>query len=216
MARYSVVLFDLDGTLTDPKDGIIKSLQYALIKLGIDPPSPDALLPFIGPPLRETLAQQYRIGPAAVSRAIAYYREYFSARGMYDNHVYEGIPSLLHALKNTSRHLVVATSKPTVFAEQILTHFGIRMFFDHVVGSNLDGSRSAKSDIIAWALRRYYPDIRDAVMIGDRLHDVVGAQDNAIDSIAVTYGYGSLAELTAANPTYMAPTVDDIALILAR
>jgi phosphoglycolate phosphatase len=209
MAGYSLILFDLDGTLTDPKVGITKSVQYALAKLGIDPPGSEELTSFIGPPLHVTFAERYRLDPAAVSQAIAYYREYFAARGMYENLVYDGVPALLEELSRASRRLVVATSKPTVFAESILEHFGIRAVFDYVVGSHLDGTRSAKTDVIAEALRRY-PDIRDRVMVGDRAHDVVGAKNNRIDSIGVSYGYGSRAELVEANPTYLVDTVAEI------
>ncbi len=209
LSSYRLVLFDLDGTLTDPKIGITKSVQYALTKLGIDPPSPDALTPFIGPPLHVTFAQRYQMDPAVVSQAVAHYREYFSVRGMYENHMYEGIPTLLRELRTGPRRLVVATSKPAVFAEKILDHFGIRVFFDDVVGSHLDGTRSTKTEVIACALERY-PGVRDAVMIGDRVQDVIGAQDNAIDSIGVTYGYGTPAELSEAHPTYLANTLDEI------
>lgn len=214
MAGYSVVLLDLDGTLTDPKHGITKSVQYALAKLGIDPPDPDELTGFIGPPLHLTFAQQYSLDTSEVSQAVAYYREYFSAYGLYENQMYPGIPRMLQQLHRVSRHLVVATSKPTLFAERILEHFGIRPFFEHVVGSHLDGTRSAKSDVITDSLERY-PGIRHAIMIGDREHDVMGAHHNGIDSIGVTYGYGSLAELNAARATYLANTVDEIASIVS-
>ncbi|POB11262.1 phosphoglycolate phosphatase [Sulfobacillus sp. hq2] len=215
MAVYRVILFDLDGTLTDPKIGITKSLQYALQKLGIDSPSPDALTAFIGPPLHVTFSQQYHLDSHAVSQAVSYYREYFSSYGLYENHVYEGIPSLLEALRVTSRHLVVATSKPSIFAERILDYFGLRAFFDTVIGSNLDGSRSGKTEIIAQALQ-CYPGMSDAVMIGDRAHDIVGAHNNGIDSVAVTYGYGSLSELREANPTFLAHTVKETERLLAQ
>lgn len=145
---------------------------------------------------------------ASVVKAVAHYREYFSAHGMYENEMYEGVPELLRALRGASRQLVVATSKPTVFAEKILHHFGIRALFDEVVGSRLDGTQSAKTEVIGNALGPY-PGVR-AVMVGDRMHDVVGAQNNVTDSIGVTYGYGSLQELTEANPTYLAHTVDEI------
>jgi phosphoglycolate phosphatase len=213
MPGYSLVLFDLDGTLTDSKVGMTKSVQYALVKLGIAPPSQDDLTPIIGPPLHVTFRERYGLPPATVSQAIAYYREYFLARGMYENQLYPGVLKLLQQLAAAPQYRIVATAKPTVFAERILDHFGIRSFFDHVVGSNLDGTRSAKTDVIAHSLGQY-PGIGRAVMVGDRQHDVIGAHDNTIDSIGVTYGYGSITELTAANPTYMVNTVAEIGRIV--
>lgn len=216
MAAYSTILFDLDGTLTDPKVGITKSVQYALSKLGIDEPNLDNLTPFIGPPLHKTFRQVYDFSPSRVERAVEYYREYFTKSGMYENVLYAGIPQLLKGLKMESRQLVVATSKPTVFAQTILNHFDIEQFFDHIVGSHLDGTLSDKAEIVEYAMRQYGDLPKgDFVMVGDREHDIIGANNNGIDSIGVTYGYGSRQEFVEAHATYIADTVNELITLLS-
>lgn len=211
MTGYEVVLFDLDGTLTDSKIGITKSVQYALSKFNIREDNLDNLESFIGPPLSESFQKHYGFETNQAQDAVDFYREYFSTSGMYENAVYPGIPDLLADLKSKRKELIVATSKPTVFANQILNAFNLYQYFTTVVGSHLDGTRTSKTEIIAHALSTLGKSKNNsAVMIGDREHDVVGAQGNAIDSIAVTYGYGSLLELQRANPTHLAHAVEDI------
>ena len=211
MTGYNVVLFDLDGTLTDSKIGITKSVQYALSKFNIREDNLDNLESFIGPPLSESFQTHYSFEPSQAQDAVGFYREYFSTSGIYENVVYPGIPNLLANLKSKGKELIVATSKPTVFANQILNAFNLYQYFTVVVGSHLDGTRTSKTEIIAHALSALgSPSKNSAVMIGDREHDIIGAQDNAIDSIGVTYGYGSLSELQRASPTYLAHAVEDI------
>lgn len=211
MAGYDVVLFDLDGTLTDSKVGITKSVQYALSKFNIREDNLDNLESFIGPPLSESFQKHYGFEPSQAQDAVDFYREYFSTSGMYENVVYPGIPDLLADLKSKRKELIVATSKPTVFANQILNTFNLYQYFTTVVGSHLDGTRTSKTEIIAHALSTLgKPKENSSVMVGDREHDIIGAQGNAIDSIAVTYGYGSLFELQRANPTHLAHAVEDI------
>ena len=211
MTGYDVVLFDLDGTLTDSKIGITKSVQYALSKFNIREDNLDSLEPFIGPPLSESFQKHYGFEPSQAQDAVDFYREYFSTTGMYENVVYPGIPDLLTDLKSKRKELIVATSKPTVFANQILKTFNLYQYFTTVVGSHLDGTRTSKTEIIAHALSTLEkPKENSNVMVGDREHDIIGAQGNAIDSIAVTYGYGSLSELQRANPTHLAHAVEDI------
>ena len=206
-----MVLFDLDGTLTDSKIGITKSVQYALSKFNIREDNLDNLESFIGPPLSESFQKHYGFELPQAQDAVDFYREYFSTSGIHENVVYRGIPDLLADLKSKRKQLIVATSKPTVFANQILNAFDLHQYFTTVVGSPLDGTRTSKTEIIAHALSTLEkPQNNNAVMVGDREHDVVGAQGNAIDSIAVTYGYGSLLELQRANPTYLAHAVEDI------
>ena len=206
-----MVLFDLDGTLTDSKIGITKSVQYALSKFNIQEGNLDNLESFIGPPLSESFQKYYGFEPSQAQDAVDFYREYFSTSGMYENVVYRGIPDLLADLKSKQKELIVATSKPTVFANQILNAFNLNQYFTAVVGSHLDGTRTSKTEIIAHALSTLGKSKENgAVMVGDREHDVIGAQGNAIDSIAVTYGYGSLLELQRACPTYLAHAVEDI------
>ena len=211
MTGYDVVLFDLDGTLTDSKIGITKSVQYALSKFNIREDNLDKLESFIGPPLSESFQKNYGFEPSQARDAVDFYRDYFSTSGLYENVVYPGIPGLLADLKSKQKKLVVATSKPTVYANQILNAFNLYQYFTTVVGSHLDGTRTSKTEIIAHALSAPgKPKENSTVMVGDREHDVIGAQGNAIDSIAVTYGYGSLLELQRVNPTYLAHTVEDI------
>ena len=217
MVKYSIIFFDLDGTITDPFVGITKSIQYALSKLGIDEPNPANLIPFIGPPLHVSFERFYHFNPPQVEQAVEYYREYYKKTGIYESELYEGIPRLLQYLKEESRQLVVATSKPTVFAKQILNHFDVDQYFDLVVGSHLDGTRSNKAEIVEYAIRQYGDAPKaDFVMVGDREYDIIGANANGIDSIAVMYGYGSREEFVKANSTYIADSVDDLSRILSR
>ncbi len=205
---YKVILFDLDGTLSDPKIGITKSVQFALERMGIKEENLDHLEPFIGPPLQQSFSDCYNFNETQTQTAITHYRERFSDVGMYENTLYEHIPELLQKLKESGFMLIVATSKPTVFAEQILKYFNIHHNFDLVVGSNLDGTRTAKTEIIQYILQHYGEHPSDAfIMIGDRKHDIIGAHDTGIDSIGVTYGYGSEEEITKINPTYQVGTV---------
>lgn len=189
------VLFDLDGTLTDPKPGITRSCAYALEKLGHGMVDPDSLAWCIGPPLRTTFAQILG-SHSQVEEAVTYYRERFSTIGLYENEVYAGIPELLASLKTEGQRLFLATSKPWVFAERILAHFQLDQYFDGVAGSELDGTRDAKAEVIAHVLDQYSVDAREAIMVGDRRHDIEGAGAHGIPCIGVLYGYGSEAELT--------------------
>lgn len=212
MERYKIILFDLDGTLTDPKIGITRSVQYALGKMGIVEPDLDKLDPFIGPPLQESFTQLYSFDEEQTRLAIEYYRERFTDKGIYENELYQGITELLTQLKEEHKTLVVATSKPTVFAESILRYFNIDKFFDLVVGSHLDGTRTAKTEIIQYVLDQYRDcDKRQFIMIGDRKHDIIGAIHTGICSIGVTYGYGSVEEIKAMKPTYIVNDVRSLA-----
>lgn len=213
--QYKVILFDLDGTLTDPKIGITKSVQYALAKFGIEEPDLDKLIPFIGPPLVESFQEFYSLDKEQAQTAVGYYREYFTKAGMYENAVYPGIKELLAKLKSAGKELIVATSKPTVFSEKIIEHFGLTQFFTAIVGSNLDGSRIHKDEVIAYALHDLTDVVYDKViMVGDRKHDIIGAQKNGIASIGVTYGYGTREELEQAKPALLTATVEELGKLL--
>ncbi|HWR40392.1 MAG TPA: HAD family hydrolase [Patescibacteria group bacterium] len=212
---YTTLLFDLDGTLTDPKLGITRSVQYALNKFGIHIDRLDALIPFIGPPLLESFQVFYGFEPEKSREAVAYYREYFQQTGIYENAIFPEIPALLTELQSRGKSLLVATSKPTVFAEEVCRHFHIDHFFRFIAGSNLDGSRTVKAEVIAYALEHAPRFQRHQVlMIGDRKHDIIGAAHHQIDSLAVTYGYGSRQELADAQPTYIVDSVAGIAQIV--
>ncbi|MGB3260040.1 HAD family hydrolase [Paenisporosarcina sp.] len=215
MEKYKIILFDLDGTLSDPKIGITKSVQYALRKMGIIETDLNKLDCFIGPPLQTSFAENYNFNKENMEIAIDFYRERFKEKGMFENNLYPYIPTLLKSLKELDLTLVVATSKPTVFSEQILKYFNIDEYFDLVVGSNLDGTRAAKTEIIQYILDQYDEhELEDFIMIGDREHDIIGANNNGIDSIGVAYGYGTLQELNHSNPTYMVKNVEQLKEIL--
>lgn len=212
------ILFDLDGTLTDPKLGICTCVQYALKAYGIEEPDLDKLEPFIGPPLKDSFMQFYGFSEEDAAAAIEKYRERFSVTGKFENKVYEGIPELLKDLKDYGYHLAVASSKPECFVKEILEHFDIARYFEAMVGSELDGGRTDKAEVIQEALNRlfHYGKIKkeQIIMIGDRKFDVQGAKEMNVTSLAVGYGYGPEEELTEANPDYIAHTVEELRALL--
>lgn len=214
---YQTILFDLDGTLTDSKLGITKSLQYALGKVGIFIHDISTLEKFIGPPLQTVFQEQFGFQDDKVKVAIEHYRFYFAKEGIFENSVYTGILDLLQRLQKKNKVLAVATSKPQTFAEQILHHFNLTTFFTHIQGATLDGNLSRKGDIIFEVIKKLSdrPNM-PTVMIGDRKHDIIGAQENEIDSIGVLYGYGSKEEIQEAKPTYIAQTMDELSALLLR
>ncbi|MDF2500001.1 MAG: 5-nucleotidase [Anaerosporomusa subterranea] len=214
---YPIILFDLDGTLTDPKPGITKCVQYALAKMGIEEPDCDKLTPFIGPPLAKAFMEFYQMDEQQAIQAIGYYRERFSTVGLYENSVYPGILELLGQLTAKGSKLVVATSKPTVFSVKILDYFCLSSYFAQVIGSNLDGTRVEKSEVIAFALSEIgNVNCESVIMVGDRKHDILGAKANGIDAIAVGYGYGSEEELRQATPKQIVQTVEELAATLLK
>jgi phosphoglycolate phosphatase len=215
LKKYTTILFDLDGTLTDPNIGIKKSLLYALDKMGITESKGIKIANIIGPPLHESFMRYYAFSQAEAENAVSLYREYFSVKGLYENEMYAGIPELLRQLKSAQRMCICATSKPTVFAERILQHFDIDKYIEFVAGSSLGFKNTGKSEIIASVLNKItYRTLSDVVMVGDRAVDIRGAQENSIDSIAVTYGYGSMTELRRARPTYIVNSVKELGTIL--
>lgn len=208
---YGVILFDLDGTLTDPKEGIVNSVKYALSKLDIEEKNPDSLEAFIGPPLQETFRIFYGFNKEKVAEAIKHFREYFSAKGMYENHLYPQIPELLSGLEKIHKKIGIATSKPTVFAEKIAEYFGIVDYFSFIVGANLDGTMVQKTDIIKYILTNYLKEENgNVIMIGDRGKDITGARENNMDSIGVLWGYGKREEIAEANPTHTVDSVEEL------
>lgn len=207
---YNTVLFDLDGTLTDPGQGITNSVAYALKKFGIEVEDKKELYKFIGPPLHDSFRKYYGFSDEEAETAIVYYREYFRDTGIFENEVYAGIETLLEKIKASGRKIILATSKPEEFAVRILVHFGLDKYFDCMAGATMDSSRSKKGDVIAYALRESSCDAENAVMVGDRLHDILGAKENGLDSIGVLFGYGSREELENAGADYIAETVEDI------
>lgn len=209
--QYQTILFDLDGTLTNPKVGITKSIEYALNHFGIEVSDRDDLCQFIGPPLKDTFMEQYGFDYEQAQIAIAKYRERFSRVGILENVLYAGIPQLLSDLKFQGKKVLLATSKPTVFAQRILDFFAIAPYFNFVAGAELDGSRDKKEDVIAYALTKVPASHRAHVlMVGDRRQDVFGARKNGLDSLGVLYGFGDEAELTSAGATHLAKTVQAV------
>ena len=202
MPTEPAIFFDLDGTLTDPKPGITGSIQYALRKLDRPVPSQDELTWCIGPPLRASFAVLLG-GEDLADRAVEFYRERFGDVGLFENAVYPDIEHVLAELRQAPRRMFVATSKPHVFATRIIAHFGLSGYFDHVFGSELDGTRVNKADLLAYALEQTGVDPAQALMIGDRSHDVIGAKRNGIRAVGVTYGYGTAAELIEAGASHL-------------
>ena len=210
------VLFDLDGTLTDPGEGITRSVEYALRAYGIEVKDRRELFPFIGPPLADSFSRFYGFSEEEAKRAVEKYREYYRDRGIFENLVYNGIPELLDALKKAGLSLLLATSKPEEFAQRILERFGLLSRFDTVAGATMDGSRVEKEDVIRHALERACLTPRECVMVGDRRFDVEGARGVGMPAIAVLWGYGDREELDASRPTALAETPEELlAAILA-
>jgi phosphoglycolate phosphatase len=211
------LLFDLDGTLTDSRPGILASMRSALRALGIDPPPDEALTRFIGPPthlaFRELLGTQ---DSAVIDRAVALYRERFARVGMFENSVYPGVREGLQALGKSGFRSWVATSKPRVYAEQIVEHFGLRPFFVRVFGSELNGVRGDKADLIAYLLATEGLPVEGTWMIGDRLHDVVGAHKNALAAAGVLWGYGTRTELESAGADAIFASMADLVAAFER
>lgn len=214
MRKYKHIIFDLDGTLSDPGIGITNSIMYSLKKFGIDAER-SVLYKFIGPPLRESFGIYYGFDKDQAEQAVVYYREYFSEKGMYENELYPGMSDLLLELNHQNRKLYVATSKPQEYSLRILEHFNILKYFDFVSGSNMDGTMSAKSDLI----ERIIPlinnsELIDTIMIGDRRYDIEGAKHHNIDSAAVLYGYGERSELEEVRPTYLIDSTAKLSSLL--
>jgi phosphoglycolate phosphatase len=205
LAEMTAVYFDLDGTLTDPKPGITRSIQYALNRLDRAAPTEDELTWCIGPPLRASLKKLLGTDDLA-DRALLLYRERFADIGIFENDVYPGIEDTLSAFAGSGRRLFVATSKPGIYAERIIDHFKLRGYFERVFGSELDGTRSDKTDLLDYALRSAGVDPAKSTMIGDRSHDMVGARNNGMTAVGVLYGYGSEAELLGAGAHHVCAT----------
>lgn len=217
MKKKKYILFDLDGTLTDPMEGITKSVQYALRAFGIHVEDRTQLCRFIGPPLAESFRNFYGLDERQAEEAIVKYREYFTPTGIFENEVYEGVSEMLARLKADGKILILATSKPTRYAEMILEHFGLARYFSFVSGSNFDGTRVKKAEVIQFALEENgIEDLEAAVMVGDREHDVIGAKSVGMECIGVLYGYGDEKEMEDAKADYVAETVDKLENLLRK
>jgi len=206
------LFFDLDGTLTDPGVGIVRCIRHALAAFGRDGYDDARLRRCVGPPLADSFHELLGTDdPAPVTRAIALYRERFGEVGLFENAVYAGIPELLHGLHARGSELFVVTSKPHVYARRIVRHFGLDGWFRQIYGSELDGTRVHKRELIRWVLEREALAPGEACMIGDREHDVAGARANGVPAIGVLWGYGSREELVAAGPDALVEQVPELA-----
>ena len=215
---YTHTFFDLDGTLTDPAQGITNSFIHALKFYGLPIPSYEELCKLIGPPLPYSFETTFGFGHDKAMEAVGKYREYFSTKGLFENKVYPGIPELLQTLKEQGKHLAVATSKPEEYSIKILEHFNLAQYFDHICGSLMDESRSKKSEVIAYALECCglgECDKDKVLMIGDRFHDIEGAKANGLKSCGVLFGYGSRSELEEAGADFIAENVNSLLNIIA-
>ena len=208
---YQTILFDLDGTLTDSSPGITNSVAYALEKMGFTVSDKQELLPFIGPPLSESFQRYYHLSEKESQQAIVFYREYFTEKGIFENSLYPDVEEILKQLKLDGKQILLATSKPEPFARIILDYFHLTEYFDEIVGATMDGTLSAKGDVIAHALKRAsITDPATCLMIGDRKHDILGAKSNQMDSVGVLYGFGSREELSRAGATFIIDGLSDL------
>ena len=213
--NFEYILFDLDGTITDSGEGITKSVQYALKYFDIIANNLDDLHKFIGPPLKESFKEYYKFDEEKADLALVKYREYYADKGIYENSLYDGIIELLDALKNDNKTIILATSKPEVYAKQILEYFKVDKYFTVVAGSDFEETRVKKGDVIKYALESAkISDLSKVIMVGDREHDIIGAKENNIKSIGVTYGYGDVIELTQARADYIANSTNQLLNII--
>lgn len=214
---FDYLLFDLDGTLTDPAQGITNSFIYALKYFGIEIPSYEKLCTYIGPPLPLTFKKEYGFDDEKATLGVKKYREYFADKGLFENKVYPGIPELLQQLKDMGKHLLIATSKPEIYSIKIAEHFDFAKYFDFICGCNMDETRSTKSEVIEYALRLANISENDkskVLMIGDREHDIIGAKQNGLKSCGVLFGYGSKEELKNAGADYIIQKPEELLQII--
>lgn len=212
---YQYVLFDLDGTLTDPFEGITNSVVHALKRYNIEVTDKKELRCFIGPPLVESFMKYFGFTESDAKDAVEVYREHFGTKGLFENELYDGIPQMLRELKSRGKTIIMATSKPEVYARRIAEHFDIAKYFDYMAGSELNGVRVAKTEVIEYALDTLgITERENCIMVGDRLHDINGAKKSNMHSIGVLWGYGSEKELKDAGADYICNSVEKLTDII--
>ena len=214
---FSVILFDLDGTLTDPEEGITRCVQYALEQMGLGTWERSWLRCFIGPPLKEQFMGFCGISEEQADLAVEKYRERYRDTGIFENRAYPGIASLLEKLAGKGARLALATSKPEVFARRILEAYGLAGYLEEAVGSELDGRRTDKAQVIEEALRRMgisQAQRGQVLMVGDRMHDIAGAKRCGVASLGVRFGYAQAGELEAAGADWIVDTVEELEAFL--
>ncbi len=212
MKQYEVIFFDLDGTITESAPGITNSVRHALRKFGIMEEDQEVLNKFVGPPLSETFTERYGFTEEQCMQGVVWFREYYEVKGIFENNVYDGIEEMLKRLHDAGKRIVMATSKPEPMAVKIVEHFGLAEYFERVAGSTMDETRTAKAEVIAYALEECgITDKSQVLMVGDRRHDIAGAKKNGLDSMGVLYGYGDRQELEDAGADYIAETPQAVA-----
>ena len=213
---WNTILFDLDGTLTDPAEGITKAVEAALNHYSIAVEDRSTLHKFIGPPLDESFPEFYGFDAARTAEATEVFRAYFDRQGWRENIPYPGVEDMLRDLRAAGKRLLVATSKPEVFALRIMEHFGLAQYFDHICGAPMDNQEGAKkAAVIRGALRRAgVEDLSTAVMVGDRRHDIDGARQAGLEAVGVLWGYGDLQELEASHPVHIVESFDGLKKVL--
>lgn len=215
MKNYDVILFDLDGTITQPFEGITNSVAYALSKFGIEVEDRRVLALFIGPPLLDAFMEYYGFSRADALKAVEYYRENYSVKGIFEADLYDGAREMLEGCKRAGKTVVLATAKPEAFAFRVLEKFGVSEYFDVVAGASFDTSRKDKEAVIAYALEKLGgTDKSRALMVGDRRHDAEGAAANGIKCLGVTYGYGSREELLESGVIKLASSPREVLEII--
>ncbi len=215
MSVFNYIFLDLDGTISNSAFGIKNSIAYALTKLDKPIPSSEVLDAFIGPPLSGGFKEYCGLNDTETEKAIVYYREYYREKGIFECELYSGISETVKKLNDSGKKLFIATSKPEEFAKRVVEHFGLTEYFTYCAGASFDDSRSTKGDVLAYAIKESgLTDKSQAIMIGDRNHDIIGAKGNGIKSIGVLYGFGDRKELENAGADYIAATANDILNIL--
>ncbi|MCF7790480.1 MAG: HAD hydrolase-like protein [Victivallales bacterium] len=208
---FKNILFDLDGTIIEPKEGITKSIQYAMEKLGYEPPDSEDLLWCIGPPLYESFQILFdKKDRDFILHAVDVYREYYSKKGIFEHTLYSGITRLLKQLKSKNFKVFIATSKPGVMAEKIIEYHSFGNLFDGIYGCELDGTNSKKTELLKYLLVKEQLKAEDSLMVGDRKHDIIGGKENSLMTCGVLYGYGSIEELKIAGADFIIEKPDEL------
>lgn len=213
--NFDTLLFDLDGTLTDSTEGIVRCLEYALERMGFD--IPEDTNKFLGPPLYRSFAEFCGMNEEQVNEAVRIFRERYSTVGLFENRVYEGVPEMLKRLRDGGKRIMVATSKPEIYAVRIFDRFGLSQFFEIVGGANINGTRNDKDEVIEYVLEKAGISDRSSVlMIGDRRQDVIGAHKTGLKCMGILWGFGSIEELTEAGADFIAETPEKAADMLLQ
>lgn len=207
------LLFDLDGTIIEPKEGIVNSIRHAADLMGAVMPSEEELHQFIGPPIMDSFQEKLKLNYAQALEAVSHFRRYYAETGIHQNALFRGIADVLHALKQEGYTLYVATSKPTVFAKEILEEYALDKYFVEIVGCNLDNSRSDKTEIIGYIVQKYGLDTSQCLMIGDTKFDIVGAKNHQMLSVGVTYGHGDFSQH---QPNYVVDSCPELELLIKK